>query len=94
MIWTSASPIWSPKNPERGGVFEMEYRIIRPDGEVRWLHHICQPVHDAEGNFLGTRGSNRDITERKGVEEKLKTTLQRFYQITRGYALWDPAGYR
>lgn len=52
--------------------FEGEYRIVRPDGEVRWLHHVCQPIYDSEGRFLGTRGSNRDITERKQAEESLK----------------------
>jgi PAS domain S-box-containing protein len=67
-----------------GDVFEMEYRIIRPDGEVRWLHHICQPVYSAEGDFLGTRGSNRDITERKLIEEQLQATLKRFYHILAG----------
>ena len=53
------------------GPFEMEYRIIRQDGEVRWIHHVCQPVYDAQGTFLGTRGSNRDITDRKIAEEEL-----------------------
>ncbi|MHB8861201.1 MAG: PAS domain S-box protein [Pirellulaceae bacterium] len=50
---------------------EMEFRIVRPDGEVRWIHHRCQPVHDETGRFLGTRGSNRDITQRKLTEELL-----------------------
>jgi hypothetical protein len=50
----------------------MEFRIVRPDGEVRWVQHVCQPVLDAEGRFLGTRGSNRDSTERKLAEEALQ----------------------
>ena len=56
------------------GPFEMEYRIIRPGNEVRWIHHVCQPIYDAEGKFLGTRGSNRDITGRKKAEEDLMRT--------------------
>ena len=63
------------------GHFEMEYRIIRSDNEVRWIHHVCQPIYDAGGKFLGTRGSNRDITVRKRMGEKLETTLQRFYLV-------------
>ena len=55
-----------------GGPFEMEYRILLPAGETRWIHHVCLPVFNAKGDFLGTRGSNRDITERKDVEEELK----------------------
>ena len=56
------------------GHFEMEYRIIRSDNEVRWIHHVCQPIYDAGGKFLGTRGSNRDITRRKKAEEDLIRT--------------------
>ncbi|OGW44579.1 MAG: hypothetical protein A2Y66_01185 [Nitrospirae bacterium RBG_13_41_22] len=50
----------------------LEFRIIRPDGTFRWIDHVCQPVFDKEGNFLGTRGSNRDITDRKLTEEALR----------------------
>ena len=49
----------------------MVFRIRRADGAIRWLEHVCQPVVDEEGTFLGTRGSNRDITERKQAETKL-----------------------
>lgn len=51
---------------------EIEFRILRSDGQVRWLNHICQPVFDAQGVFIGTRGSNRDITERKHAENELQ----------------------
>jgi len=53
------------------GPFSMEFRIVRPDGRVCWIHHVCRPVLDAEGKFLGTRGSNRDVTERKLADEAL-----------------------
>lgn len=46
------------------------FRIICRDGTLRWIDHICQPVFDEDGRFLGTRGSNRDITERKKAEEE------------------------
>ena len=51
---------------------EIELRILRPDGSVRWLAHACQPAFDDQGNELGRRGSNRDITERKRTEESLR----------------------
>jgi PAS domain S-box-containing protein len=56
---------------------EVEFRIFRPDGSYRWIGHECQPVFDAEKNFLGHRGSNRDITERKLAEEGLLESEQR-----------------
>lgn len=54
---------------------ELEFRIIRRDGEVRWIEHACQAVVDGEGNFLGYRSSNRDITKRKNYEEELRKAL-------------------
>jgi len=50
---------------------ELEFRIVRANGEELWISHCCQAVHDAEGRFLGTRGNNRDITERKRAREAL-----------------------
>ena len=49
----------------------LEFRIIHRDGSTRWIGHVCQPVFDAQGHFLGHRGSNRDITDRKRAEEAL-----------------------
>ncbi|MBI5191310.1 MAG: PAS domain S-box protein [Nitrospirae bacterium] len=45
-----------------------EFRIVTPDGAERWIEHLCQPVYDEQGQFLGHRGNNRDITERKRLE--------------------------
>ncbi|MCX5874658.1 MAG: PAS domain S-box protein, partial [Deltaproteobacteria bacterium] len=49
----------------------MDFRIIRRDGETRWIGHACQPVYGQEGQTLGRRVSNRDITERKTLEAQL-----------------------
>jgi PAS domain S-box-containing protein len=48
---------------------EIDMRIITRQGEVRWINHICHPVFDDSGNYLGKRGSNRDITSRKNAEK-------------------------
>jgi signal transduction histidine kinase len=42
----------------------------RKGGDVRWLEHVCQPVYGGQGEFLGFRASNRDITGRKQTEIK------------------------
>jgi PAS domain S-box-containing protein len=47
---------------------EIQFRIQRKDGEIRWIEHACQPIPDTEGGFSGFRASNRDITERKEAE--------------------------
>ena len=51
---------------------EMEFRIIHRDGRERWIGHACRPVLDAQGQMLGRRASDRDITERKQAEEELR----------------------
>jgi PAS domain S-box-containing protein len=51
---------------------EIQFRIQRRDGEIRWIEHNCQPVTDARGHLQGFRASNRDITARKRVEEGIR----------------------
>ena len=46
------------------GPHEIQYRIKRPDGEVRWIEHVCTPVTDDQGILVGIRASNRDVTQR------------------------------
>lgn len=50
----------------------LDFRIIRKDGGTLWIAHACQPVHAKDGNYLGRRASNRDITERKHLEQELR----------------------
>jgi PAS domain S-box-containing protein len=56
-------------------------RIRHADGSVRWMEHECLPVYDESGVFLGTRGSNRDVTSRKRMEEALKESEEQFHQL-------------
>ncbi|HZV82670.1 MAG TPA: ATP-binding protein [Geobacteraceae bacterium] len=50
----------------------VDFRIITRDGEERWIGHHCRQVFDDDGNGIGLRASNRDITERKRLEENLR----------------------
>ena len=56
---------------------ELEYRLLRADGEVRWLGHLCRPIHDAAGHFRGHRSTNRDITLRKQAQQALRESEAR-----------------
>ena len=47
------------------------FRIVRPDGSANWIEHSCRPIVNADGDFLGTRACNRDISTRKEIEKKL-----------------------
>ena len=56
----------------------LQFRILRADGEVRWLEHICQPVFTADGHFAGRRASTRDISDSKRVEAELRQRERQF----------------
>jgi PAS domain S-box-containing protein len=57
--------------------YALDFRIISRTGEMRWIGHVCQPVYDLDGTFLGRRVSNRDISQRKQAEEALQCSTQR-----------------
>ncbi len=57
---------------------QFDFRIVRKDGEARWISHVCQPIFDSRENFLGRRASNRDITGRQKALEELNSSEQRF----------------
>lgn len=50
----------------------LEFQIRTKEGKSRWIHHICRTVVGKNGENLGIRGSNRDITELKNLQEKLR----------------------
>ncbi|MEW5725077.1 MAG: PAS domain S-box protein [Thermodesulfobacteriota bacterium] len=51
--------------------YHLDFRIVRKDGQVRWISHNGQPVYGADGSWQGRRSSNRDVTGRKEAEERL-----------------------
>ena len=53
------------------GQYDEEYRVIRPDGSVRWVHDRAFPVKNAAGGVERIVGIAEDITERKGTEQLL-----------------------
>jgi len=63
----------SHKKSKAGMVEPIAFRIITNEGEERWIHHVCRTVYGKNGESLGVRGSNRDITEQVKAQEELKT---------------------
>ncbi|MEN8199099.1 MAG: sensor domain-containing diguanylate cyclase [Thermodesulfobacteriota bacterium] len=62
----------SHKMAQNGQVNPIEFQIKTREGDIRWIHHICQSVTGKDGEDLGVRGSNRDITNLKELQERLK----------------------
>ncbi len=60
--------------PQLAGRFEEhydhEFRILRPDGEIRWIHSRYAPIRDADGVVYQIAGVSEDVTERKEAERR------------------------
>lgn len=52
------------------GEYREEYRIVRPDGAVRWIFDRAFPIKDVAGTVYRVVGVAQDITERKNLEEQ------------------------
>jgi len=60
--------------------YEIEYRIVRPDGELRWIFGRGRIVRDAAGAPVRYSGVDLDITDRKAAQAELaaaKEALER-----------------
>ncbi|MCT7953823.1 PAS domain S-box protein [Laspinema palackyanum] len=69
------------------GSTDLEYRIVRPSGEVRWLRQRTRLVRDREGNPLRIDGIASDITDRKQAEAKLRKSESRYRKLAKQEAL-------
>jgi PAS domain S-box-containing protein len=63
---------------KNGEKVEMEYRITRPDGAVRWVWDRAFPIFDESGEVKILAGIAADVTRRKQAEEALRESEERF----------------
>ncbi len=56
----------------RDGHYDEQYRIVRPDGQVRWIRDRAFPCRDASGEVVRLAGIASDITEQKLTEELIQ----------------------
>jgi PAS domain S-box-containing protein len=62
---------------------ELEYRIVLPDGSVKYVHSVANPVLDDAGNVVEYIGTIMDITERKRADEALRQTQADLARVSR-----------
>jgi len=62
-------------------VYELEHRIVRPDGSVRWVYDRALPYLDDSGRLLRYVGATLDITERKKAHEALAAAQRQVQSI-------------
>jgi PAS domain S-box-containing protein len=51
--------------------YDEEYRIVRPDGAIRWIHDRAFPIFDKTGEVYRLAGIAEDVTQRKRLERKV-----------------------
>ena len=67
----------SPESADRA----LTLRWINKDGRVLWTEQQINPIYDAQGDLVAVEGIGRDITERKGAEEALRRSEERFRSL-------------
>lgn len=60
------------RNQQFTGEYREEYRIVRPDGSIRWIRDKAFPVRNEKGETIRVAGVAEDITEHKLKEAQLK----------------------
>jgi PAS domain S-box-containing protein len=63
--------------------YEVEFRILLPDGTLRYILTVGHPVLDASGNLVEFVGNSMDVTERRLGEESLRQTQADLARVTR-----------
>jgi PAS domain S-box-containing protein len=71
--------------------YDVEYRIVRPNGELRTIHCCGEVLRDDNGKPCRMSGSVQDITEQKRTDEMLRSSQAKLRQALRasGIGLWD-----
>ncbi|MBI5688808.1 MAG: PAS domain S-box protein [Verrucomicrobia bacterium] len=72
--------------------FESEYRIVRPDGQVRFLHDRARIHRDGAGRALRMFGTVLDITERRAAEEGIRKLSRAVEQSPVAIVITDATG--
>ena len=63
------------------GDYDEEYRIVRPDGSVRWIRDRAFPVRGEDLEVIRVAGVAEDVTDRKRATDELRESERRFSKI-------------
>lgn len=66
------------KAPRDADAEWLRVRLVCRDGSDCWVEHVCRQLHDAQGKYLGLRGSMRDVTQYRDDEERRKAYESRY----------------
>ncbi len=63
------------------GMYDEEYRIVRPDGSIRWIHDKAFPLRDQDGRVYRVVGVADDISDRKRAEDQFRKAAEQTQNI-------------
>src|SRR5579862_5738116 len=58
-----------------------EYRIVRPDGAIRWISRVAEAIRDENGQPLTLVTTIHDITERRAMEDELRRSREHLARV-------------
>lgn len=67
--------VMSAQGLQKDGLYDEEYRILLPDGRLRWIHDRAFPVRNASGTVYRIAGVAEDITDRKRLEGEIRQAI-------------------
>ncbi|NJN29310.1 MAG: PAS domain S-box protein [Synechococcales cyanobacterium RM1_1_8] len=67
----------------QGLSINLEYRIIHPDGSVRWIHSRASPIADAGGQIYRIAGIAEDVSDRHRYAQALARSEEKFSKAFR-----------
>ena len=70
-----------------GAAFEVEHRLIRKDGEIRWVRNKQVPRRDASDRIVSYDGLMSDITEKKRSDDELKAAHAHLMQLEKLHSI-------
>src|SRR6266851_3443817 len=61
--------------------YNLEFRIVLPDGTLKWVHTVGHPVSSPSAELVQFVGSSMDVTDRKRSEDELKAAFEEIKQL-------------
>ena len=86
-LFTNITQAQEGKTPD-----DIEFRVVRPDGTIRWVLARSVPVRNERGEVYRIAGVVSDVTERKSAEELVRQLSQAVEQSPAGVVITDTAG--
>ena len=77
---------------QQTGIYDLEYRIVRPDNSIRWIRDRGFPIRDEAGNIIRMTGIAEDISDRKQTEAELRELNLALENAVEGIARLDERG--